>query len=96
VPLDEAENRNLRALRDRLAEVFGFRTKDHATYEFHMTMSYQIASFAPQEQSDYRAMIASYIPRMVKAQPVLELACPEYCTFEDMFRFEPRKLLACV
>ncbi|SEF72965.1 hypothetical protein SAMN05421819_0972 [Bryocella elongata] len=95
VPVDDAENRKLRALRDELAEVFGFRTKDHATYQFHMTMSYQIGAFTAREQSDYRAMIGAYAPRMVKAAPVLELACPEYCTFEDMFRFEPRKLLAC-
>lgn len=95
VPVDDAENRKLRTLRDQLGDAFGFRTKDHATYQFHMTMSYQLDGFTPQERNDYHTMISAYVPRMVKAQPVLELACPEYCTFEDMFRFEPKRLLTC-
>lgn len=37
VPVDSDENAKLRAVRDQLTEVYGFRLKDHAAYEFHIT-----------------------------------------------------------
>lgn len=95
IPADLEENAKLRSIRDRLAEVYGFRLKDHATYQFHITMSYQMAPFTSEERSAYQDLLSKYINQIVAAQPVLELGNPEYCTFPDMFRFEPRKLLVC-
>lgn len=95
VPADANENDKLRSLRDQISTVYGFRLKDHATYQFHMTMSYQVAPFSAEEQRTYRELLRTHIPRIVSAQSILELGIPEYCTFPDMFRFEPQKLLAC-
>lgn len=89
------EEKKLRFLRDQLAEVFGFQLKDHADYQFHITMSYQMAPLTPQEKDAYRQLLRAYIKLIADAAPVLELGIPEYCTFPDMFRFEPQKLLVC-
>lgn len=95
VPENAGENAKLRAVRDQLAEVYGFRTKDHDQYTFHITMSYQLARFTEQEQAAYRRILRAHVRRIVAATPVLELGEPEYCVFPDMFRFEPKTLLAC-
>ncbi len=95
VPVDAAEQTKLRAVRDQLAEVYGFRSKDHDAYQFHMTMSYQMQPFTAQEQVEYRAILKTHVNRIVAAEPILELGNPEYCTFPDMFRFDPQKLLLC-
>jgi len=95
-PVDAEQNANLRALRDQLASVYGFRTNDHDQYTFHITMSYQIARFTDREQTLYRRILRAHLRQMVKAAPVLELGEPEYCVFPDMFRFEPKKLLTCL
>lgn len=95
-PADREENAKLRALRDQLADIYGFRTKDHDQYTFHITMSYQTARFTEQEQTAYRRILRSHLKQIVAAAPVLELGEPEYCVFPDMFRFEPKVLLACV
>jgi hypothetical protein len=94
-PVDEAENRKLRSVRDQLSEIYGFRLKDHDQYGFHITMSYQIAPFTIQDQTMYRSMLKTHVKHIIAAAPVLELGNPEYCTFPDMFRFEPQKLLRC-
>jgi hypothetical protein len=96
VPVDAEENAKLRSLRDQLADVYGFRTKGHDEYVFHITMSYQMARFTAQEQVAYRRILRTHLERIVRAAPVLELAEPEYCVFPDMFRFEPVKLLVCL
>ena len=95
IAADIDEDKKLRSLRDELAEVFGFRVEDHLTYQFHITMSYQMAPFTPQERSEYHQLLTTHIKRIADAAPVLELGIPEYCTFPDMFRFEPQKLLVC-
>jgi hypothetical protein len=58
-------------------------------------MSYQVHPFTDEEQTAYRAMLKLHTRRIIEAKPVLELGVPEYCTFPDMFRFEPQKLLSC-
>jgi hypothetical protein len=94
-PANREENAKLRAVRDQLAGVYGFRTKDHDQYTFHITMSYQTARFTEQEQTEYRRILRAHLRQIVAAAPVLELGEPEYCVFPDMFRFEPKILLAC-
>ncbi len=94
-PANREENAKLRAVRDQLAGVYGFRTKDHDQYTFHITMSYQTARFTEQEQMEYRRILRAHLRQIVAAAPVLELGQPEYCVFPDMFRFEPKTLLSC-
>ena len=95
VAADAAAESNLRSLRDQLAEVYGFRLLDHATYKFHVTMAYQVASFTSEDLAAYQGLLQNYLPKITVSEPVIELGEPEYCTFPDMFRFEPMHLLAC-
>lgn len=94
VPADGEENAKLRVLRDQLSELYGFRTKDHDQYVFHITMSYQVAPFTGQEQAMYRRILRAHLRRIVTAARIVELGQPEYCVFPDMFRFETKTLLA--
>lgn len=94
--IDAAEEMKLRAVRDQLSQLYGFRLPDHSSYVFHITMSYQVAAFDNLQAKEFLALRADYVRRIVEAQPVLELGNPEYCTFRDMFRFEPKILLNCV
>lgn len=94
--LNEREEAKLRSVRDQLAVIYGFRLPDHATYQFHVTLSYQTATFSAAEQKDFDTLRAKYVSDIIAAQPVLELGNPEFCTFPDMFRFEPKLLLSCV
>lgn len=95
VPVSSKENDKLRSVRDQLAQTYGFRTKDHDEYTFHITMSYQMAPLTQNEQVAYRKILREHLRQIVSAQPVVELGEPEYCVFPDMFRFEPKVLLAC-
>jgi hypothetical protein len=95
VPSDDGEQSKLRSIRDQLAETYGFRLKNHDSYEFHMTLSYQLSSFTSDEGLAYRALLGRHLRRIVTASPVVEFGNPEYCTFPDMYRFDPQKLLAC-
>jgi hypothetical protein len=94
-PADPEQNIKLRSMRDRLAEVYGFRSKNHDRYEFHMTLSYQLTPFTTQEQTAYRELLKRHLRQIVAAEPVIEFGNPEYCTFPDMYRFDAQKLLAC-
>lgn len=87
IAVDSDEEKKLRSLRDKLAEVFGFQLKNHATYQFHITMSYQMAPFTTEENGAYRNLLEKHVQRIIDAEPVLELGVPEYCVFPDMFRF---------
>ena len=93
-PVDEAETSKLRGLRDRLAEVYRFRAGDHDRYEFHITVAYPMAVLSDEEKVTYLALLRRHLPLIASAAPVLELGPPEFCTFKDMYRFEPRTMLA--
>jgi hypothetical protein len=93
VPVDEAERMKLRTLRDRLADVYLFRATDHDRYEFHITVAYQMAPFSREEDAAYTSLLELHVPRIAAAEPVLELGPPEFCTFKDMYRFDPQKIL---
>lgn len=94
--VDAAEETKLRSVRDQLAEVYGFRLPDHASYAFHITMAYQVAALSEPQAKEFETLRADYVRRIVAAEPVLEFGNPEYCTFQDMFHFEPKVLLTCV
>ncbi len=49
----------------------------------------------PEEQASYTYLLQTYIPKIVAAASVLQLGKPEYCTFLNMLRFEPKHLLFC-
>jgi hypothetical protein len=94
LPTDDRENTKLRNLRDRMAEeVFRFRTPDHATYGFHLSLAYQMKPLSQEEEREHQDILKHHVPGIIAAAPVIELGVPEFCTFEDMFRFEICALL---
>jgi hypothetical protein len=94
VPADPSEKSKLSRLRDRMAdEVFRYRAKNHDTFGFHISLAYQMSGFTFDERREYQSILEHHIPIIVAAAPVIELGVPEFCTFEDMYRFEIRTLL---
>jgi hypothetical protein len=93
-PADDSERAKLRNLRNRLAsEVFRFRTKDHDAYVFHVSLAYQLSRLTPEEDREHRDMLERHVPVIMSTSPLIELGIPEFCTFDDMYRFEIRSLL---
>lgn len=90
---DPASERTLRALRDRLADVYKFRAPDHDTYGFHITIAYTMADLTTAEMAEYRSILRPALDHLIAATPVLELGLPEYCTFRDMYRFDTELIL---
>jgi len=90
---DAASERDLRSLRDQIAEVYQYRAPDHQTYGFHVTIAYTMAEFSSAEMAEYREVLRNAVERIVSETPVLELGLPEYCTFRDMDRFDPERIL---
>lgn len=94
VPADAKEKLKLRMLRDQMAtEVFRYRTADHETFGFHISLAYQMSAFTAEERREYQSRLVHHIPTIIATAPVIEFGVPEFCTFGDMYRFEIRSLL---
>ena len=90
VPYDDAENAKVRRLRDRLAsDVFHYLDRGHDTYTFHSTLAYQLERLTIAEERQHQSILARHMPAIVEAGQSLELAAPAFCSFENMYRFEP-------
>jgi hypothetical protein len=90
---DAEEESKIRQIRDRLVETFGFRDKQHDEYGFHVTLAYQMQRFTAAEQTEYRAVLAKNVPKIIESATAFEFANPEFCSFPDMFRFDIQLLL---
>jgi len=94
VPADPREKLKLSRLRDHLAdEVFRYRAKNHSTFGFHISLAYQLSGFTSEERREYQGILQDQLPRIFEAAPVIELGVPEFCTFNDMDRFDIRMLI---
>jgi len=87
-PVDAAENRRLRNLRDRLADALGIRRENHESYAFHTTFGYYIKRFSPEAELTYRRNYVKAVQKLRQLQPVIELGAPEFCLFDDMASFQ--------
>lgn len=88
VPVDAAELRRLRALRDRVSDAVGIRHRDHDGYRFHTSLAYPIARFTPAEAANYQQLYVTSMQHIRHKIPVLELGAPEFCLFESMYFFD--------
>lgn len=87
-PVDDAENKAIRALRDDIAESVGMRLEGHDTYEFHITMAYFVGQPSDEEFTALSSLLAEELQRLCDSIPVFEVGPPEYCLFNDMFCFQ--------
>ena len=88
-PIDAAEEKRLRDLRDRLAEALDLRQPDHDGYFFHISLHYLVDWMTEAELGDYRKARADSLDRLRSAVPLVEMGPPKFCLFEDMFAFPP-------
>lgn len=87
----EHDRRALCEWRDRLAVCFGFRHPDHEAYQFHITLAYMRDWLEDSVAETWRKGLREALA-VIKAQaPILDLAPPAFCTFEDMQHFEEIK-----
>ena len=94
IPADVVEREKIRKLRSRLAaEVFRLNIVDHDAYVFHISLAYQLRPLTQEEAKENQTILEHHVPLITAAAPVIELGDPEFCTFDDMFRFEIQKLL---
>jgi hypothetical protein len=91
---DASEERKIRTLRDRMAdEVFRYRAANHDVFGFHISMAYQTRAFTGEERQKYEDLLAQHVAAIGAATSIIELGVPEFCTFENMYRFEVQALL---
>lgn len=94
VPADVDEKLKIHILRNRMSdEVFRYRTADHDTFGFHISMAYQMKGLTAMERREYQRILTNHLAALAAAAPVIEFGIPEFCTFEDMYRFEIQTFL---
>lgn len=86
-PFNDTENKKLRGLRDRLAEVLKIRSPGHETYQFHTSFGYKIGWLTDAEKRELEQTWHRWAAHIAEKSPEIVLGAPEYCTFEDMFAF---------
>ncbi|MBB6242895.1 hypothetical protein HDE79_002351 [Rhodanobacter sp. MP1X3] len=87
-PVDAAENRRLRKLRDAISLATGIRHANHDDYRFHTSFAYYVRLFSPAAEASYRSSYVKMLHRLNKKLPVIELGSPEYCVFQDMLAYQ--------
>ncbi len=83
----ESDRRAMKAWRDALARLLGYRHPDHDDYAFHITFAYVIERLSDAALPAWQAMLDEVTAEIQRAAPVLELRPPAFCSFEDMNHF---------
>ena len=83
----DKDRRVMRAWRDRLAHLLGYRHPDHDSYPFHITFAYVIERLSDGVLPRWQAMLNEVAADLQRRQPVLELMPPAFCVFDDMNHF---------
>ena len=83
----ERDRKTMRAWRDALAGVLGYRHPDHDDYPFHITFAYAIDWLADDALPRWQAILDEVAGDIRRKMPILELDPPAFCSFEDMNHF---------
>ena len=79
------EETRLRRLRDRLAEKTGLRMANHDCYELHLSLAYFLRHLDGAQRETLARLLEDHLAEMPRE---FEFGLPEFCTFENMFRFD--------
>jgi hypothetical protein len=79
------EEARFRKVRDRLAETLQVRHAHHDYYELHISLAYLLRYLNKEQKAELGALLKEHFEGMPKE---FELGSPEFCTFEDMFKFD--------
>lgn len=90
---DAAEEAALRRTRSLLREATGIRPAGFDDYVFHITLAYRLRWFAQDEARDLLARSDAAFQEAALRLSSIALGPPEFCDFETMHHFEPRRLL---
>jgi hypothetical protein len=86
----EKDRKVMRAWRDALADLLGYRHPDHVEYPFHITFAYAIERLDDEALPRWQALLDDAAASIKARTPILELRPPAFCTFDDMNHFEER------
>lgn len=84
----EKDRQVMTVWRDKLADIFGYRHPDHETYMFHITFAYLLERFSDAAMLTWEKALKEIVDDLREAAPIIELAPPAFCSFEDMNHFE--------
>ncbi|MGG7580822.1 DUF1868 domain-containing protein [Rhizobium sp. Nf11,1] len=83
----EKDRRIMRAWRDAIADLLGYRQPNHADYKFHVTFAYPIDWLEDEALPRWQAMLDDVVEDVSRKVPVFELTPPAFCVYEDMNHF---------
>jgi hypothetical protein len=86
-PADEATYFALQTYRDQVSRASGVRYPDHLTYEYHLTLAYQLITLTDAEFDEYAAFRLYWGEKLRGEIGVFETPTPMLTFFEDMFAF---------
>lgn len=90
-PADEAQERTLRAFRDRAARQLSLRLPGHDEYGFHITLAYTLT--VPESETRRRAQNAIEKMNALLAKAPSFVTEPPYVAFyDDMLRFSAQRI----
>jgi len=92
-PVDDAETRKLRGLRDRLAQLLDYRRPDHDDYRFHISLNYFYSSMTREEERRFLRLHQEMAGEVIGRSPVVELQNPEFVVFDGMYEFRRQLVL---
>jgi hypothetical protein len=92
-PLNGEEEQKLRRLRDRLSQALQIRAPEPDRYRFHITIAYLVNWLTEKEQRDFEQLRRKWLDQVARENVTVELGEPEFCTFQDMFRFDVQLVL---
>lgn len=79
----------LRSFRNKLSQLSGIRAPNHDTYGFHTSMGYGIKSMSKDTYAMFETYYKKWIDEIVKATGKISFSNPAFCSFEDMYQFDP-------
>lgn len=94
--ITEEDRRSMKAWRDALADVFGYRHPDHESYIFHITFCYPISRLGETVLPAWQQMLDGALDELRQRAPVIALKPPAFCAFEDMNHFDERLILGAI
>ncbi|RUL98832.1 DUF1868 domain-containing protein [Rhizobium anhuiense] len=83
----ETDRKVMRAWRNALADLLGYRQPNHEDYKFHMTFAYAVERLEDEALPRWQAMLDDVAEDIRRKAPVFELTPPAFCVFEDMNHF---------
>lgn len=91
LPADEAQERSLRAYRDRVADEVGLRLPGHDGYTFHITLAYTWR-LPEGDQQETLQSLKQKMDALLASQPVVTLHPPHTAFYRDMLSFSEKRL----